>query len=80
MQTTATNDVNYEQDLNEWIKAEKAAIELIHVTGSLWFDKSVELVMFRNQMIDRSSSQLLNLIQYSKEIVKKPINITTSSV
>lgn len=75
MQTTATNDVNYEQDLNEWIKAEKAAIELIHVTGSLWFDKSVELVMFRNQMIDRSSSQLLNLIQYSKEIVKKPINI-----
>jgi glyceraldehyde 3-phosphate dehydrogenase len=75
MQTTAANDVNYEQDLNEWIKAEKAAIELIHVTGSLWFDKSVELVMFRNQMIDRSSSQLLNLIQYSKEIVKKPINI-----
>jgi glyceraldehyde 3-phosphate dehydrogenase len=78
MQNTPTKDVNYENDLQEWIKAEKAAIELIHVTGSLWFDKSVELVIFRNQLVDRSSSQILNLIQYAKEIVKKPINIFDS--
>ncbi|MCO6495489.1 MAG: glyceraldehyde-3-phosphate dehydrogenase [Bacteroidetes bacterium] len=65
----------YEQDLQEWIKAEKAAIELIHVTGNLWFEKSVELVIFRNQVVDRSASQILSLIQYAKEIVKKPINI-----
>lgn len=70
-----TKEINYEQDLQEWIKAEKAAIELIHVTGSLWFDKSVELVIFRNQVVDRSASQILSLLQYAKEIVKKPINI-----
>ncbi|MCZ2131184.1 MAG: glyceraldehyde-3-phosphate dehydrogenase [Bacteroidia bacterium] len=70
-----TKAINYEQDLQEWIKAEKAAIELIHVTGSLWFDKSVELVIFRNQVVDRSASQILSLLQYAKEIVKKPINI-----
>jgi glyceraldehyde 3-phosphate dehydrogenase len=75
MSTATGKEVNYEQDLQEWIKAEKAAIELIHVTGTLWFDKSVELVIFRNQLVDRSASQILNLVQYAKEIVKKPITV-----
>ena len=68
----------YESGLNDWIKQEKAAIELIHILGSLWYDKSVELIMFRNQMVDRSASQILALHQYAKEIVKKPISIYDS--
>lgn len=72
---TLVKKANYEADLHEWIKMEKAAIELIHVLGNLWFDKSVELIMFRNQMVDRSTSEVLNLHQYAKEIVKKPISI-----
>lgn len=65
----------YESELAGWIQLEKAAIELIHVAGSLWFDKSVELVLFRNQLVDRSASEILNLHQYSKDVVKKPINV-----
>lgn len=65
----------YESQLNEWIKQEKAAIELIHIIGTLWFDKSVELIIFRNQLVDRSASEILNLHQYAKEIVKKPITV-----
>ncbi len=68
----------YESGLNEWIHQEKAAIELIHILGSLWYDKSVELIIFRNQMVDRSASQILALHQYAKEIVKKPISIFDS--
>ncbi len=60
----------YENNLKEWIKDEKAAIELISVLGKLWFDKSVELIIFRNQMVDRSSSELLNLHHYAREVVK----------
>ena len=66
----------YESELGDWIEQEKAAIELIHIIGNLWFDKSVELVLFRNQVVDRSASQILNLHQYAKEIVKKPIDVT----
>ena len=51
----------YETELNEWIRDEKAAIELIHILGELWFDKSIELVIFRNQLIDRSASEILQL-------------------
>ncbi|MBL7814511.1 MAG: glyceraldehyde-3-phosphate dehydrogenase [Saprospiraceae bacterium] len=65
----------YEVKLKEWIKDEKAAIELISVVGKLWFDKSVELIIFRNQMIDRSSSELLNLHHYAREVVKHPLSI-----
>ena len=65
----------YETQLSDWIQLEKAAIELIHITGNLWYDKSVELIIFRNQLVDRSASQILNLHQYAKEIVKKPISV-----
>ncbi|MBK5284754.1 MAG: glyceraldehyde-3-phosphate dehydrogenase, partial [Bacteroidia bacterium] len=65
----------YETELNEWVGLEKAAIELIHITGTLWFDKSVELILFRNQLVDRSSSEILNLHHYALNVVKKPINV-----
>ncbi len=65
----------YINELNEWIGFEKSAIELIHITGNLWFDKSVELVLYRNQLVDRSASEILKLHQYAKEIVNQPINI-----
>lgn len=65
----------YERQLCDWIELEKAAIELIHITGGLWFNRSVELILFRNQLVDRSASQILNLHQYANDIVKKPITV-----
>ena len=65
----------YENELNDWIKQEKAAIELIGIIGNLWFEKSIELILFHNELIDRSSSELLNLHLYAKNVVKQPITI-----
>lgn len=65
----------YESTLKDWIEDEKAAIELIGVLGKLWFDKSVELIIFRNQMVDRSASELLKLHHYAREVVKHPLSI-----
>jgi glyceraldehyde 3-phosphate dehydrogenase len=73
--TLNPNGTTYETELTDWIDQEKSAIELIHIIGTLWFDKSVELILFRNQLVDRSASQILNLHQYAKDIVKKPINV-----
>ena len=74
--TVNISDNNYESQLTDWIKLEKEAVELIHITGNLWFDRSVELIMFRNQLVDRSASQILNLHQYAREIVKKTITVS----
>ena len=65
----------FEHELNDWISNEKAALALISNIGTLWFEKSVELVIFRNQLIDRSPSEVMNLHQYAKDIVKKSLNV-----
>ncbi len=66
---------NYEGQLNEWVQHERATIDLIGTIGKLWFEKSIELVLFRNQMVDRSASELMKLHMYAKDIVKKPITV-----
>src|SRR3989344_542859 len=65
----------YESELNDWINHEKAAIDLIGIIGKLWFEKSIELILFRNQLVDRSASEIMNLHHYAKNIVKKVITV-----
>lgn len=66
---------SYEDELNEWIGHEKAAIDLITVIGKLWFEKSIELILFRNQLVDRSASEIMNLHHYAKNVVGKTITV-----
>lgn len=66
---------NYLENLSDWIEDEKAAIELIGVVGKLWFNKSVELVLFRNQLFDKSSSEILRLHQHARDFIEKPITV-----
>jgi glyceraldehyde 3-phosphate dehydrogenase len=73
MSAPSTN--GYEAELNGWIKQEKAAIELISIIGTLWFEKSVEIILFHNELIDRSSSELIKLHLYARDVVKRPITI-----
>src|SRR5438105_3484657 len=80
---TTTSSVpknNYESGLTDWIEQEKSAIELINIIGHLWFDKSVELIIFRNQLVDRSTSEILNLHLYAKNIVKQAITVKDTLV
>lgn len=75
METLEKVSGNYETQLNDWINHEKAALDLINVVGKLWFEKSIELILFRNQLFDRSASEIMNLHLYAKNIVKKPITV-----
>ena len=66
----------YQDELNARIIEERAAIELIKITSDLSFERSIELTIFRNQLIDKRSSEILNLHEYAKAFVEKPINIS----
>ena len=68
-------NTDYQTQLNDWIEQEKAAIDLIGTIGKLWFEKSIELILFRNQLVDRSVSEIMNLHLYAKNIVKKTISV-----
>ena len=65
----------YEQELSFQKDRRKATVEFIKIISDLWYDKSIELVLFRNQLIDRSVSEILSLHEYAVEFVKKPISI-----
>ncbi len=73
--TLATELGNYESQLNGWIGQEKSAVQVISNVSHLWLDKSVELVVFRNQLVNRSVSEVLNLMDYARNFVGKPITI-----
>jgi glyceraldehyde 3-phosphate dehydrogenase len=65
----------YQSEFQNWIEKEKKAIELIKVVGHLWFDKSIELVLFRKPLFDVGSSEILAHHQYAKEVSGKNIGI-----
>lgn len=71
--------LGYETELNEYIKRESAVSKLVHNIGRLLYDKGIELVLFRNHMVDRSISEILNLHDYAEKIVHKPIDPYTTS-
>lgn len=66
---------NYQSEFQNWIEKEKKAIELINIVGQLWFDRSVELVLFRKPLFDVGSSEILAHHQYAKEVSGKDISI-----
>lgn len=69
----------YGEAFKEYIKQEEAAVDLISSIGHLMYRKSVELVLFRNPLLDKSVSEILNLHQYADKVVNKPISVYDSS-
>jgi glyceraldehyde 3-phosphate dehydrogenase len=66
---------NYEKEVATQAQTRRATVEFINIVNDLWYDKSIELVLFRNQLVDKRASEVLNLIDYAKEFVAKPITI-----
>ena len=73
-----SNTVLYEKELAFQADRRKACVEFIKIISDLWYDKSIELILFRNQLIDRNVSDIINLHEYAGEFVQKPINVFDS--
>lgn len=68
----------FESSLRDWIKDEKVGFEFIEVVGKLFYDKNIELILFRSQLIDRSASVILYKHSYSVNTVGKVLKISDS--
>lgn len=68
----------YEKELAFQADRRRASVEFIKIISDLWYDKSIELVLFRNQLINLNVSDILNLHEYAGEFVEKPISIFDS--
>lgn len=67
--------ISYEKEVLFQAKRRRAGVEFIKIISDLWYDKSIEMVLFRNQLIDKNVSEIINLHEYAGEFVGKPISI-----
>lgn len=65
----------FESEIRSYKNQQNAAVKLIKIVSDLWVNHSIELVFFRNQLMDRRVSKVLNLHEESKGIAGKPISI-----
>ncbi|MEJ1222181.1 glyceraldehyde-3-phosphate dehydrogenase [Sediminicola sp. 1XM1-17] len=68
----------YEKELAFQADRRKATTEFIKITSDLWYDSSIEVVLFKNQIIDKNVSDIINLHEYAGQFVQKPISIFDS--
>ena len=65
----------YEKELAFQADRRRATVEFIRIISDLWYDDTVELILFRNQLLDQNVSEILNLVEYASDFVEKPISI-----
>lgn len=68
----------YQKEVSFQVDRRRAGVELIKIVSDLWYDKSIEMVLFKNQLLDKNVSEIINLHQYAGEFVGKPITIFAS--
>lgn len=66
---------NYQKELVKQVAIRNNAVDLIKVVNELWFNQSVELVFFRNKLINCGVGKIQNLIEYARNFVQKPVNL-----
>jgi glyceraldehyde 3-phosphate dehydrogenase len=69
----------YEAELQNWVSKERATVSLINSVGTLMYDKGVELVFFRNHLVDLGVNQVLSLFDYADNVVGKYIDAHTTA-
>ncbi len=69
----------YEAKLNEYVSDEKSAVNLISSIGHLMYEKSIELVLFRHPLVDKSISEILTLHKKAKTITYSAVDIAETS-
>jgi glyceraldehyde 3-phosphate dehydrogenase len=66
---------SYENELIFQAEVRKATVEFINIVNELWYAKAIELVFFKNPLVDKRVGEVLSLINYAKEFVTKEISI-----
>ncbi|MBP6976799.1 MAG: glyceraldehyde-3-phosphate dehydrogenase [Lentimicrobiaceae bacterium] len=74
------SNFHFEDELSKWISDEMLGYEFVDVLVKLFYEKSIELMLFRNQLYDRSASVILFLHSYAVHTIGKTLKIQDSFV
>ena len=65
----------YDKQLDNWIENEKIAANLLNLVGQLMYDKGIEVVIFRQNILDVGVTELMRLVSYAENVVKRKIKL-----
>ncbi|MDC3397381.1 glyceraldehyde-3-phosphate dehydrogenase, partial [Flavobacteriales bacterium] len=69
----------YSHELEGFVSQQRAAVDLQHSIGKLLLDHSIELVLFRNHLVNVSTSEILRLHAYAAKVVGESISVFDSA-
>ncbi len=65
----------FQAEISAHIEQEKAASRFNSIVAELWFERGVEMMLFRKDLLDKSTSEVLNIHHYARHIVGKNITV-----
>ena len=72
------NQNSYDKQLNNWIDNEKIAANLLNLVGQLMYDRGIEIVLFRQNILDVGVTELMRLVSYAENVVERKIKLDTA--
>ena len=73
-----TNHNHYDIELKNWIDNEKIAANLLNLIGQLMYDKGIEIVLFRQNILDVGVTELMRLLSYAENVIERKIELETA--
>lgn len=65
----------FEEEIKSYKNKQNACVKLIEIVSNLWYNDSIELVLFRNQLADRRVSLILNLHKKTNSLSDTELSI-----
>lgn len=68
----------FNTELENWVSKEKLALQLINFASTLYFDKNVELVLFRRKLVDKGVTEVINDHAFARKFAKINVSLENS--
>jgi glyceraldehyde 3-phosphate dehydrogenase len=69
---------SFNTELENWVIKEKLALQLINYASTLYFEKNVELVLFRRKIVDKGVTEVINDHAFARKFAKINISLENS--
>lgn len=67
---------SFDVEIKRYKEQQNAAVELVQIVSSLWYNQAVELVLFREQLVDEKVSVILNHIRETRILTSHTLSIS----
>ena len=71
-------NTSFNSELKNWVSKEKLALELVTYASKLYFDKNVELVLFRRKLVDKGVTEIINDHAYARKFAQIRVSLESS--